>query len=279
MMLNKVDSISDIFPNHIGFVSSIDGHEEQVAQIDKKTKTRKSKSDQENRVFYCDFCPKSYLSYPALYTHRKNKHGECVYHDHKSNKGRPSTKKPDQAKAVDSRKDDYFFVEGRCRPKDNHCKDLGKLHDEIYKELYSKKPSKTFPIRCNLHKVELNEIGTTIKKNLIDSQMTSSKTCDEVFTLYIIHVSLLACEDILKTVIKLVLKYRELYNEKNKSSKSGEEYSTIETAEKIPEISNEFIKLMRTTNLIEPKQATEIVSNMCEWMYQNSYTNYTLRLN
>ena len=35
---------------------------------------RSSKNDIERRTFICRLCGKSYLSYPALYTHRKQKH-------------------------------------------------------------------------------------------------------------------------------------------------------------------------------------------------------------
>jgi hypothetical protein len=40
----------------------------------KEEKTRKTRSDQEGREFTCGACNKSYLSYPALYTHIKTKH-------------------------------------------------------------------------------------------------------------------------------------------------------------------------------------------------------------
>ena len=32
---------------------------------------RRSKNDVEGRDFKCSYCPKTYLSYPALYTHIK----------------------------------------------------------------------------------------------------------------------------------------------------------------------------------------------------------------
>ena len=37
---------------------------------------RRSKKDQEGRQFKCDKCDKTYLSYPALYTHTKIKHSK-----------------------------------------------------------------------------------------------------------------------------------------------------------------------------------------------------------
>lgn len=37
---------------------------------------RRSKNDVEGRDFKCGYCPKTYLSYPALYTHIKQKHSK-----------------------------------------------------------------------------------------------------------------------------------------------------------------------------------------------------------
>ena len=37
---------------------------------------RRSKNDVEGRDFKCSYCPKTYLSYPALYTHIKQKHSK-----------------------------------------------------------------------------------------------------------------------------------------------------------------------------------------------------------
>ena len=35
---------------------------------------RRSKNDNQGRDFKCKYCEKTYLSYPALYTHMKQKH-------------------------------------------------------------------------------------------------------------------------------------------------------------------------------------------------------------
>ena len=42
----------------------------------KKKQKRRSKNDVNGRDFKCTFCDKTYLSYPALYTHMKNKHAK-----------------------------------------------------------------------------------------------------------------------------------------------------------------------------------------------------------
>ena len=52
-------------------------YKEEISQYrhDKKAKgKRRSKNDIEGRIFKCSHCDKTYLSYPALYTHIKTKH-------------------------------------------------------------------------------------------------------------------------------------------------------------------------------------------------------------
>jgi len=43
---------------------------------DKKKQKRRSKNDVQGRDHKCNYCEKTYLSYPALYTHMKNKHAK-----------------------------------------------------------------------------------------------------------------------------------------------------------------------------------------------------------
>ena len=50
---------------------------------------RRSKNDTEGRTYKCKLCGKSYLSYPALYTHSKQKHNTC----NTSGRGRGRPKK------------------------------------------------------------------------------------------------------------------------------------------------------------------------------------------
>jgi len=43
---------------------------------EKPKQKRRSKNDNEGRDHKCSFCEKTYLSYPALYTHMKTKHAK-----------------------------------------------------------------------------------------------------------------------------------------------------------------------------------------------------------
>lgn len=50
--------------------------EEMVDGSLKPKQKRRSKNDFQGRDHKCTYCDKTYLSYPALYTHMKNKHAK-----------------------------------------------------------------------------------------------------------------------------------------------------------------------------------------------------------
>lgn len=53
-----------------------DSGDEDGEDGDKKKQKRRSKNDVQGRDHRCNYCDKTYLSYPALYTHMKNKHAK-----------------------------------------------------------------------------------------------------------------------------------------------------------------------------------------------------------
>lgn len=61
--------------NGMGSENGGDGNEEE-GSANKPRQKRRSKNDVQGRDHKCTFCDKTYLSYPALYTHMKNKHAK-----------------------------------------------------------------------------------------------------------------------------------------------------------------------------------------------------------
>lgn len=64
-------------------ISRVNGNN---GEVQKEKRHRRSKNDLEGRTYVCDICQKSYLSPPALSSHRKNKHFQ---NEGKKNRGRP----------------------------------------------------------------------------------------------------------------------------------------------------------------------------------------------
>ena len=48
---------------------------------DETKKLRRTKNDTAGRTYKCKFCGKSYLSYPALYTHSKQNLNNTIAHN------------------------------------------------------------------------------------------------------------------------------------------------------------------------------------------------------
>jgi len=78
----------------------------------KKRAKWRSKNDLHGRDYKCSFCSKTYLSYPALYTHMKTKHstgpdGEQLLLNSGWGWGRPK-KNAGRVTTINPESDDYF---------------------------------------------------------------------------------------------------------------------------------------------------------------------------
>lgn len=96
--------------NHNLNTSSLNQGEQNFEQGPKKH----SKSENEGRTFECKICNKSYLSYPALYTHCKKKN----HINNSSGRGRGRPKKEGLEMETEKKKYNpinhtYFFKEER----------------------------------------------------------------------------------------------------------------------------------------------------------------------
>lgn len=81
-------------------------------QYKKKRAKRRSKNDLHGRDFKCSFCAKTYLSYPALYTHMKTKHstgpdGQQLLLNSGRGRGRPK-KNAGRVTTINPESEDYF---------------------------------------------------------------------------------------------------------------------------------------------------------------------------
>ena len=119
---------------------------------DNKKGKRRSKNDTDGRDHKCPYCDKTYLSYPALYTHLKTKHakgpdGTPLPLNSGRGRGRPKKNQSTMSK-VDPTTDDYFnTVDKKGGPTDplssfeETIKSyFGEKKDSPYLEDYTKYP-------------------------------------------------------------------------------------------------------------------------------------------
>ena len=260
-----------------------------------KASKRRSKSEVEGRTFECKLCKKSYLSYPALYTHCKQKHNK----NNSSGRGRGRPKK--EGVELESEKirfnpvnHSYFLKEertGKTGPDE-----INRCIDEAFKELYSQESRYRNNIRemKNYNSVDEHPFLSRFKKDSHDLNLNINGE-EEIFTdtvlmNYLNKMSQFCNSKYFIRLIKFITLFREHVNQINKSKVEEKnngiekEYTEIFNAEDVPDSSNEFI-----TEFLDPtgrnedfgyskEECIDLTQNLCFWMYDNNFTCSKLSL-
>eukprot|EP00826_Nyctotherus_ovalis_P045439 TRINITY_DN5033_c0_g3_i4.p1 TRINITY_DN5033_c0_g3~~TRINITY_DN5033_c0_g3_i4.p1 ORF type:complete len:262 (+),score=40.10 TRINITY_DN5033_c0_g3_i4:554-1339(+) len=236
----------------------------KVGTGQKREKKRRSKYDLTGRNFKCRQCNKSYLSYPALYTHSKTKHPAGLS-SAKNLRGRP--RKVNKTFVVKKHQNFFDFPERQgstYEPLKVLFKTIVKLEKEIGWGLY-----------------------TPDEHPLIQSLQNKKETCDNAFINYCIYAAKFTNEVFFEKLCAVILGYRECLNRygwqklaeeqyedvKREDSGSGsprvsgsvecaikrksvgKDYAANNGAEKLPEVANEFVLLFaKEYNLGVPKK-------------------------
>ena len=253
---------------------------------------RRSKSEVEGRTHECKLCNKSYLSYPALYTHYKLKHNT----NNSSGRGRGRPKKEQNENEVEKIKynpinSTFFSKEERTGKvevsKINDCIDIA------FSELYNEANKKRNELRemkyydsINFHPF-LNKFKLD-KHNINQNVICGHIIADVVLIEYLNKMSMFCNEQYYIKLIKFVTLFREhvnIFNANEDKNKYGViEYTTIKDAEDVPDCSNEFI-----TDFLHPEgnetdfgftkeESIDLTQNLCYWMYENNFTCSKLSL-
>jgi len=110
----------------------------------RKKQKRRSKNDVNGRDHKCLYCDKTYLSYPALYTHMKNKHAKgpdgqpLISLNSGRGRGRPKKSSIGMSSLVEPTKIDYFRTMDKIGgPVEPTCG-----FNEVYTEIFIKKKTR-----------------------------------------------------------------------------------------------------------------------------------------
>ena len=274
---------------------NLENNEDENEEIRKdKNLKRRKKKDADGRNFECKICKKSYLSYPALYTHCKLKHNEN--NNSERRRGRP--KKEQNENDLENKKYNptnftFFSKEertGRTDPKT----EINNCIDKAFSELYSKENKKRNELRNMKYNIKLEEHpflnrfkqdSHDIYKNVINEY----QIIDIVLIDYLNKMSILCNPDYYIKLIKFVTLFREHVNKynKNKGNKKNsdnKEYTEINDAEDFPDSANEFIDVFLNPEEKESDfgftmdESIDLTLNLCYWMYENNYTCSKLSL-
>ena len=247
---------------------------------------RRSRHELEGRNFTCE-CGKSYLSQPALNNHIKNKHQELLKGQPKRNKGRPRKYPKKVNKDFENSKYNDFFSLNERRQKDGNSFDILSLIQEVFSFIYeSPNADKLFskPKSFNGIPVLLNLVS---RNNELTSKSKNEKTCDEVFTEYLISFMNKTNRQYFSFMLKFILLFRECYDiSKNKDKKENEKKTITNTLspDGLPDLCNEFYSEFLGMNEFfginsdEKDEIVEIIQHFCIWLFKSGYTKSKLSL-
>jgi hypothetical protein len=268
--------------------NKVENVKESEPILQKKIRKRATKKESDIRNYKCTFCDKSYLSYPALYTHCKQKHNTNNHSGR--NRGRP---KKEQSE-INSEKNRYdpmtlAYFQKEERTGNTKIENINACAMNAFKYLYQNKNPE-----CNMDKkikdrkmkeyskVEDHPFLGLFLKDPHDTNIIigdEKASTDFVLINYLNKMSLYCNEKYFEKLIIFVTLFREHINLVNQDKvEKDQEFTQITEAEDVPESSNEFI-----TDFLFPEdeehefgldkdEAIDLTRNLCNWMYINNFT-------
>lgn len=270
-------------------------------------KRRKTKSANDNRKYSCNICQRLYFSYPALYTHKRNKHNVI-----------PITGKQDIFK--NSKKDIYInasetshVVKYKYSAVENiqegisfTMKDIKIIYKEALRSIYCKEESFLFKCGYDINSHEgfiLLNIFEESNEGIFLQSITSGNilqksNIDDVFIIYLINFFKVTGKltDLNILVVKFVILFREYLNIAGWSYKKtfikygvampsslNGSYTKCNDCQEIPDLINDFVSVFIKMDLnlfdINLKKLLDIIKNFCNWLFVNNLTNFKITEN
>lgn len=177
----------------------------------------------------------------------------------------------------------YFQKEERKGTVNEFSEPIRQAFDEIYKKpagVLSKRSMSTYT------SIELHPFLGKFLSNphdLNELLENENECCDNVFMEYLNKMSIHVNAKYFTHLIVFVTLFREYVNQNNKNQSNPEmEFTINNSAEDVPELSNDFIN-----DFIEPEvndfgfpkeEAIDLTQNFCYWMYENNFTCSKLSL-
>lgn len=256
---------------------SAQGEEESGTEPQTEKAKRRTKNDACERNYKCG-CGKDYLSYPALYTHIKQKHGGAHPNGTdtptiRSGRGRGRPRKQNLPVLPQSRppNEDEFL-----RKEELLGGPVDKF-DEYYSHSYpgSDKVREKDPIYQAMIQIDPDTIS-----------VSSQCVCDEVFALYLIDLASKVSIEGYRLFVSFLRALRECLNLKGWSLEGesnpvgSEEFCQVRNAQNLPEVSNFFI-----TEFVEDRETQydreKFIGMMLHfnaWLFSHHYSTLKLSL-
>ena len=258
-----------------------------------KQKKRKGKDDINGRIFHCKICKKSYLSYPALYTHNRNKHDII-----------PITDKPNIFTSKRASTNKFSFKYNQINLLNHNNEDVSKEINFIinaFKNMSLKyvlnKNSKFFKNNYQFNNDPFFIILSNNYNNINQNNLIPKKDNNiyQVIIIYLIRLIKITYDEEFKyLLINVAYFLREYLNmigwdfkqnlmyfkKENINLNNTKDFCFHNTCEEIPEMIEDFVSiyLLLIDDLRnKQKEVADVCQNFICWLFINQLTSYKLK--
>ena len=127
---------------------------------------------------------------------------------------------------------------------------------------------------------EILKSSTTSEGELDPNDTSQYKVIDQIFSKYLEDVNRDSNKEYFEFVTKFVILFRECIN-KHKNDNTGEEFSSKNNADNVPDMCNEFITdFMEGYDYfgLDTMELIDIIQHLCNWLYESKFTTSKLSL-
>ncbi|CAI2376013.1 unnamed protein product [Moneuplotes crassus] len=307
----------------------------------KLKRKRRGKDSQDGRDFKCQYCPKAYLSHPALYSHIKNKHPDKELSSAPTGEGKRKRKSKKKSARIPPppESEDFFknpeLAGGPIDPIYGFEESLIYVFTQLSKDTDIE--FSTYPLYKSLQKLSFDKTPGNPEEDKQESGKEEGEkkqpakdpglstyealkdekhnylNCDDIFAVYLRHVSQKVNESSYKVILIYIICYRECVNQIGptfeepepepegiasgaedtiNTSNNGDalnngeidysqiEFCSVNNAQMIPQFTNYFLTdfLINHQISIENEVAINLTRNFCRWLYDQDLTEFTLRM-
>jgi len=235
------------------------GSAEGLEELPQQEEGERKQAEEPARVFQCS-CGKTYMSYSALYSHNKQKHGGEPTNLPSGRGGRKRGRPPKNSE----------HARARPKPPANPTQE-----EDSYFRAHRLLGGPVDPRQSLSEDSPLYSLVEALQQTPA-SCSEETATCAEAFAAYLVAMAGRLTAEGQAQVTEFIEKLMDCVN-----LKEGEEFCETHSPQTLPERANDFVTeyLERTSSAtLDRNSAIDLMMHFCKWLFVHHYSNLKLSL-
>lgn len=225
-------------------------------------------SEETPKVFQCS-CGKTYMSYSALYSHNKQKHGGEPTNLPSGRGGRKRGRPPKNGDSARS----------RPKPPDQKLPQNPDQEDDTYFRIHHFLGGPVDPRTSLAPNSTLYPLVESFIQNP-EGRNEETATCCDAFAAYLIAMAGRLSKEGQAHVTEFIEKLRDCMDQRGLDQGEGANSSETNSSQSLPELANYFVTeyLETAPGTLDRSSAIDLLLHFCKWLFIHHYSNLKLSL-